>query len=326
LWNVVSAGQYGKTYGATPTVVTNAYGSATGTASTTFSYNYTGTNGSFTLPPFNSIYNGHYPSSTLSVVVILSGANGGTGWTGGTVGHGVAGAAGKITATLPASILPLGATVYYSVGGVGLNNGSIASNGGFADGGNAPYDGSMGNYGGGGGGSTWINTVNTITNSPLIACGGGGGGNLVQSGGNGGGPCGGAAGAGGNSNAASNGGTSATSTASGVSTATSTGSGSISIVYTYSYNDPVENVSSTVSGNNFGGTVTVSAATTHLSPTTSTIIFAPWNFPVSGVSCTANTWASSLAPFILAKNTTSVEFGFGSTIAGNKYDYQCNAY
>jgi hypothetical protein len=40
----------------------------------------------------------------------------------------------------------------------------------------------------------------------------------------------------------------------------------------------------------------------------------------------ANTWASSLAPFILAENTTSVEFGFGSTIAGNKYDYQCNAY
>jgi hypothetical protein len=97
------------------------------------------------------------------------------------------------------------------------------------------------------------------------------------------------------------------------------------VVFTYSYNDPTESVSSTVVGNNFGGTVTVSASTTHLNPTTSTINFAPWAFSTapSGVSCIAQTWGSNLAPYTIAENTTSVEFGFGSTIAGGKYDYNC---
>jgi hypothetical protein len=322
LWNVVSAGQYGKTYGATPTVTTQNYGAATGTASTTFVYNYTGINGSFTIPALGVPQtNGHSPSAAISMTATLTSSNGGNS----LVNNYTGGLGRSITANLSTTTFSLGTTVYYSVSSAGASSGDTITSvsGGYADGQNSPTSGSS-YVGGGGGGSTWISTTNGIGSAQLVACGGGGaGGQTGLNGGNGGGgscPANGGA-------PYSNGGVGSylSTGATNISTSTVSGNGSITVVYTYSYNDPTENVSSTVSGNNFGGTVTVSAATTHLSPTTSTINFAPWNFPVSGVSCTANTWASSLAPFILAKNTTSVEFGFGSTIAGGKYDYICNA-
>ena len=38
-------------------------------------------------------------------------------------------------------------------------------------------------------------------------------------------------------------------------------------------------------------------------------------------------WKAKLAQHQIDKESrTSVQFGFGSTIAGNTYDYQCNAY
>jgi hypothetical protein len=405
LWNVVSAGQYGKTYGATPTVVTNAYGSATGTASTTvpFNYSYMGSAGSFSLPTPTDNTPGQTLTAvtTSSIVITLNGAQGqGVGTAGGGAnGTASGGLGGQVVGTIagPAT----GTTYYYNIGSyTGYNFG----------GGSGGCAGSNCSSAGNGGGATWISTTSTYSNGTVLMVAGGGGGNSsggtggaaggttgsagagsqsgtnagggsggTQSagggnGGNGSGTSGGAGGSGGSSQTGGAGGycvSNGQSSASGAGggggyfgggggggcgynsgagtsgaggggssfiksslTSTSTtsgansGNGSLTATYTYTYtwSAPSESVSSTVSGNNFGGTVTVSAATTHLSPTTSTINFAPWNFPVTGVSCTANTWASSLAPFILTETTTSVEFGFGSTIAGNKYDYQCNAY
>ena len=405
LWNVVSAGQYGKTYGATPTVVTNVYGSATGTASTTvsFNYSYTGSAGSFSLPTPTDNTPGQTLTAvtTSSIVITLNGAQGqGVGTAGGGVnGTASGGLGGQVVGTIagPAT----GTTYYYNIGSyTGYNFG----------GGSGGCVGSNCSSAGNGGGATWISTTSTYSNGTVLMIAGGGGGNSsggtggaaggttgsvgagsqsgknagggsggTQSagggnGGNGSGTSGGAGGSGGSSQTGGAGGScvsngqsstngagggggyfgggggggcgynsgagtsgsggggssfissslTSTSTTSGVNI----GNGSLTATYTYTYtwSIPSESVSSTVSGNNFGGTVTVSATTTHLSPTTSTINFAPWNFPVTGVSCTANTWASSLAPFILTETTTSVQFGFSSTIAGGKYDYQCNAY
>ena len=322
LWNVVGVGQYGKTYGATPTVLSQAYGSATGTASTSYSFSYTGSNGSFTLPALGVPQtNGHSPSSSISMTATLMSSNGGNS----LVNNYTGGLGRSITANLSTTTFPLGTTVYYSVSSAGASSGDTptAVPGGYADGQNSPTNGSS-YVGGGGGGSTWISTTNGIGSAQLVACGGGGaGGQTGLNGGNGGG---GSCPANGGS-PLSNGGVGSYLSvgATNISTSTASGNGSITVVYTYSYNDPTENVSSTVSGNNFGGTVTVSASTAHLSPTTSTINFAPWTFQnaPSGVSCNATTWGSSLAPFIIAENTSSVEFGFGSTIAGGKYDYNC---
>ena len=376
LWNVVSAGQYGKTYGATPTVTTNNYGNATGTGSTTYT-------GSFTLPTNGTWLNGHYVSSSVSMVVTLNGTNGGTA-------NGAGGAGGQTVGTIATPVL---GTSYY----IGTNAG-----GGI---GGAAGTGTGGSVGGPGGGMAWFSANSSYSNANvlMVAAGGGGGGGVgyingggyggngggltgnigakngcldfqvaatqsaagtvssscgsptngaVGSGGNGGagisegsqsggggggggaGYYGGAGGSGGTNNGGGYGGNGGQGGASYIAASTftststtqggSTGGGA-TIVFTYSYNDPTESVSSTVSGNNFGGTVTVSAATTHLSPTTSTINFAPWAFQnaPSGVSCNATTWGSSLAPFIIAENTSSVEFGFGSTIAGREYDYNC---
>jgi hypothetical protein len=380
LWNVVSAGQYGKTYGATPTVVSNVYGSATGTASTTYTFNTIGT-GNFTLPTFRTLIGGHAVSSSVSMVVTVNGSNAGgiggqvagtiltpalgtTYYTGVDIGGGSAGAPGSGTGGVAGQ--NGGGMSWFSANST-YSNGTVlaVAAGAGGSGGNGWGGGAQPGANGGGtngnnpsGGNTQCSPIlvvptqsaggtnsyagGTLTNGSAGLGGNGGQGvsESPQSGGGGGGGgagyYGGAGGVGGCNNGGGYGGgggqggssyiTSPFTSTSNTSGGSIGGTGSVTVVFTYSYNDPVENVSSTVSGNNFGGTVTVSAATAHLSPTTSTINFAPWNFPVSGVSCTANTWASSLAPFILAKNTTSVEFGFGSTIAGNKYDYQCNAY
>jgi hypothetical protein len=285
-----------------------------------------------TLPTFGSLVGGHVVSSTVSVQVTLYAGQGGqvSSYTGGL--------GGKSAGTISSSTAPVGTTLYYIVGQAGGNPyGSGCSGGGgalpglpgYADGGGAGcYASSAGT---GGGGSSWINISNNSSTALLSAGGGGGGGTTATNAGSGGGGNAGGSCTGGSPGSNANGGGGRGCVAAGVtsvttSTGLNSGNGTLTIVYTFNYNDPTENVSSTVSGNNFGGTVTVSAATAHLSPTTSTINFAPWTIAPTGVSCMANTWASSLAPFILAENTTSVEFGFGSTIAGNKYDYQCNAY
>jgi hypothetical protein len=380
LWNVVSAGQYGKTYGATPTVVSNVYGSATGTASTTYTFNTIGT-GNFTLPTFRTLIGGHAVSSSVSMVVTVNGSNAGgiggqvagtiltpalgtTYYTGVDIGGGSAGAPGSGTGGVAGQ--NGGGMSWFSANST-YSNGTVlaVAAGAGGSGGNGWGGGAQPGANGGGtngnnpsGGNTQCSPIlvvptqsaggtnsyagGTLTNGSAGLGGNGGQGvsESPQSGGGGGGGgagyYGGAGGVGGCNNGGGYGGgggqggssyiTSPFTSTSNTSGGSIGGTGSVTVVFTYSYNDPTESVSSTVSGNNFGGTVTVSAATTHLSPTTSTINFAPWNFPVSGVSCTANTWASSLAPFILAENTTSVEFGFSSTIAGGKYNYLCNAY
>jgi hypothetical protein len=390
LWNVVSAGQYGKSYGATPTVTTDVYGSATGTASNTasFSYSYSGSIGSFSLPtptdPYGRTITG-VTSSTL--VVTLNGAQGQTG-------NAVGGEGGQVIATInnPAT----GTTYYYNIGGQNGYDGGGA-------GGAASAGGKTGGYGGG---MTWFSANSTYSSANVlaVAAGGGGGGDFTggagggTSGSSGGGNCSGrdgcpggggsqSSGGGGGSGGVSSGGTGTSGTTAqggiggnayysggtlsgaggggagyygggggggsgynggaGLSgsggggssyvaaslTSTSTtanvnsGNGNFNAIYTYTYtwSSPSESVSSTVAGNNFGGTVTVSAPTTHLDPTTSTINFAPWNFPVAGVACTANAW-SLFTPSIVSETTSSVQFLFSSAIAGNKYNYACVAY
>ena len=113
--NVVPVALYGKLYGGTPTIPVIGYGSATGTASTTYTFNYTGTQGIFTLPQFGVTQgNGHTPSSTVSMVVTVYGSNGGA------VGALSGGVGASITATIPTSSVPLGTTLYYSVSSPGL--------------------------------------------------------------------------------------------------------------------------------------------------------------------------------------------------------------
>jgi hypothetical protein len=385
LWNVVSVGQYGKTYGATPTVTQNKYGNATGTASTTYTFNTIGT-GNFTLPTFGTSINGHAVSSSVSMVVTVNGSNAGgtaggqvagtiltpalgnTYYTGVDIGGGSAGAPGSGTGGVAGS--NGGGMSWFSANSTYSNANVLAvAAGAGGSGGNGSGGGAQPGAAGGGtngnnpsGGNTQCSPIpilvaptqsaggtnsyagGTLTNGSA-GLGGNGGQGVSESpesggggGGGGGGYFGGAGGVGGCNNGVGYGGgggqggssyiTSPFTSTSNTSGGSTGGTGSVTVVFTYSYNDPTESVSSTVSGNNFGGTVTVSAATTHLSPTTSTINFAPWTFQnaPSGVSCVAQTWGSSLAPYTIAENTSSVEFGFGSTIAGGKYDFNCNAH
>lgn len=334
LWFAINPSQYGKTYGSTPTVLSNNYGSATGTTSSTFTESYSGGNQTFTLPTTGTLIGSNYVSSTVNVQITLYGAQGGQ------TGIYTGGLGGKSIATISSTTAPVGTTLYYSIGGIGLNpsgTGCPGGNpnpgaGGFQDGGTGVCYINGGSSGGGGGG-TWINTTNNSSTALLAAGGGSGGGSGGSgnsgAGGNGGAAQGGAAIVSGSGGLSSNGnpGTGYANTAftTNVTTSTggNTGNGSLTIVYTYSYNNPTEQVTSTVAGNNWGGTVTVSATTTHLSPTTTTINFAPWPFVVNNVSCDSITWGSSLAPYVIAESSASVEFGFGSTIAGNKYNFKC---
>jgi hypothetical protein len=347
LWNVVSAGQYGKTYGATPTVTIQQYNSQL--ASTT--YTFTDTDAAQHLWTVPNLGTNEYIVVTASAG---QGANGGATTCPGANGYGAGGGGGGGSTALSNNISYAGTFNLFASGGGGGSGAAGGNCGGSAGGGGGGLGGKIsnasttvtagtvvyytiglrpsagGNTSGGGvgvgssGGQGHLNGTTGGTGSGFTSGNGGTGATDTVAGGAGG-PSQGYSGnytqggiGGSNGNAISSGSFSAG------STSTASGNGSITVVLYYTQG--AENVSSTVSGNNFGGTVTVSATTAHLSPTTSTINFSPWNFPVSGVSCMANTWASSLAPFILAENTTSVEFGFGSTIAGNKYDYQCNAY
>jgi hypothetical protein len=348
LWNVVSAGQYGKTYGATPTVTIQQYNSQL--ASSTYTFTDTdAAQHSWTVPNLGtneyivvtaSAAQGGYGGSAIfgsgasegagggggggstalsnnstygsgTYNIFISGGGGGSGSSGGNnggaSGGGVGGFGGKISNA--STTVTAGSLIYYTIGLVGnngFNGGSSPGNGN--TGGQGHVNGSSGtvgtySYGGPGGNGATDSVTGGIGGAQQVPYGN----TNAQPGNNG------------NNGTASAGGTLSAGTV-----GTSTGNGSITVVLYYMQS--AENVSSTVSGNNFGGTVTVSAMTTHLSPTTSTINFAPWTIAPTGESCTATTWASNLSPYILAENTTSVEFGFGSTIAGNKYDYQCNAY
>jgi hypothetical protein len=344
LWNVVSAGQYGKTYGATPTVSIVQYNSQL--ASST--YTFTDTDAAQHLWTVPNLGTNEYIVVTASAG---AGANGGltpgAGWSGGGGGGG-----GGSTALSNSATYGSGTYNLFASGG-GAGSGAAGGNCSGASGGVGGYAGKVTNA------STTVTALTTLyytigltgstggNGSGSAGTGSSGGNGHVNgtTGSNGSGLTGGAGGAGatdsisggvggvaqgysGNCSIAGNNGSNGTASAGGTFSAgtvgTSTGNGSITVVLYYTQG--AENVSSTVSGNNFGGTVTVSATTTHLSPTTSTINFAPWTIAPTGVSCRATSWASNLSPYILAENTTSVEFGFGSTIAGNKYDYQCNAY
>ena len=115
--------------------------------STTF--NFTGSPETFTVP-----------AGVVSVTIVATGAQGGTGF--GTIG-GAGGLGGRTTATV--SVTP-GASLTVRVGGVGPMVLPVATAGGFNGGGGSAGDG------GGGGGASSVRDGAT----PLVVVGGGGGG------------------------------------------------------------------------------------------------------------------------------------------------------
>ena len=319
-------GQGTKISGTPPTV--NSY-TASGTDTLSWTASYTGSNGSFTLPSVGSTTtNGDVVSSSVSMVVTIKAANGGNSYSGGYTG----GLGATITATFPAGYATPGTTFYYSVPSAGTNgtNGGSAS-GGYQDGGSTL--GSVSSHGdGGGGGGAWINSSNSSSTS-LLAAGGGSGANDYQTSGYGPGGGGGAGrslgGNMGGGNVAPQNGPAGTTYANGaftnISTSTNSGNGSLSVTWTYNYQ--TENVSTTVTGFNGGGKITVGAAQQWITPTSTTLNFSASPAWTIVPFCTANIATSTLSSTtvsILNTTTSSVQFGFGgATFANESLNYNC---
>ena len=334
LWNVLPTSLYGKTYGPTPTVSSLGYNSstnATGTASTTYTFSYTGANASFNLAAKGVIQsNGHSPSSSVSLVVTLDGASGAQSDNGSNGGLG-----GQSIATIASTTVPLGTTMYYSIGGQGnTGSGSTGGAGGFADGSNGGGGGSR--WAGGGGGSTCISTSTISTCSTptalMIGGGGAGGGSVCSvNGGNGGSTYGGAGtcnNGGGATGGSGLGFANSSLTSIATSTGQNTGNGTLTAVYTYTYNDPAEHVISTASGTNYAATITVATGTVHLtSQTTSTIYFGTWLNNPTGVVCEAQPFSTGggyAEP--VYESVTSVEYLFSASILSSGYENLCQTY
>ena len=133
--------------------------SASSSASVTYSYYYTGTVQSFTVP---------YGVTTITVQAY--GAQGGEGWYNGGLG-------GYVSASL--KVTP-GQVLYLYVGGAGSSSYYNAHpSGGYNGGGYGSANACSGWYGGGGGGATDIRTTSGVLASRIVVAGGGGGGMLL---------------------------------------------------------------------------------------------------------------------------------------------------
>lgn len=151
-----------------PTSTTTYYVQRETSLSQTATFNYTGSQQSWTVP-----------TGVTSINVILAGAKGAAG--SGTTNNGTAGLGGKISAAIP--VTP-GQTIYIYVGG----SPSCTSCGGWNGGGISATS----NAGGGGGASDIRIGGTTLSNRVIVAAGGGGGGCYCHccgsgNGGNGGG-------------------------------------------------------------------------------------------------------------------------------------------
>ena len=216
--------------------------------------------------------------------------------------------------------------------------GHIGNSAGASDGSSYPGPGGGGS---GQGGHSWFSDTTSVADNSTLeiygghgASGGGGGGSsndcYAGAGGQGGaaddGTPGGAPGSGGCSGSnGSNGTTGAIgsvavlgSNFSSSTTATSTGNGALSLVLNYTYG--TENVTSTVTGTNFAGTISVSATTMHLNPTTLTMNFT--NAFLNTPSCIVTPF-NQVTASIGSVSTTSVTFNFSSGMGGQKFSYTC---